>query len=54
MASMLRLCHFDITADDPKRAMKLYMDILMWKSGEWNDPMPYRMVTTGKNEGING
>lgn len=33
--------------------MKLYTDILMWKSEEWDDPMPYWMLTTGKNEGIN-
>lgn len=56
MATMLRPCHFDLTADDPKRAMKFYSDIFGWKFEEWHGPMPYWEITTGKKkkEGING
>jgi len=54
---MPRVCHFDLTADDPVRAMKFYKDIFGWKFEKWaGGMMEYWMVTTGtkKQEGING
>jgi uncharacterized protein len=53
---MPRPIHFDLTVDDPERAMKFYKDIFGWKFEKWNGPMEYWMVTTGdeKEPGING
>lgn len=54
---MPRPCHFDLGADDPKRAMKFYKDIFGWKFEKWADgQMEYWMITTGKKkkDGING
>jgi len=53
---MLRICHFDIPADDPARAQKFYQEIFGWKFDKWNGPMEYWMVKTGddKQPGING
>jgi len=54
---MLRPCHFDLTADDPKRAKKFYEDIFGWEFEKWSEgEMEYWMITTGKKkkEGING
>jgi predicted enzyme related to lactoylglutathione lyase len=53
---MPRPIHFDLTAEDPERAMKFYKDIFGWKFEKWEGPMEYWMITTGeKNEpGING
>ena len=53
---MPRISHFDIPADDPKRAQKFYQDVFGWKFDKWNGPMEYWMVKTGddKQSGING
>lgn len=53
---MPRPVHFDITADDPKRAMKFYETVFGWKFEKWDGPMEYYMATTGgdKEPGING
>jgi predicted enzyme related to lactoylglutathione lyase len=53
---MPRPIHFDLTVDNPERAMKFYKDIFGWKFEKWNGPMEYWMVTTGdeKEPGING
>ncbi|HZT35940.1 MAG TPA: VOC family protein [Nitrososphaera sp.] len=53
---MNRPSHFDISADDPKRAIKFYEDIFGWKFKKWDGPMEYWMVKTGpkKEPGING
>jgi predicted enzyme related to lactoylglutathione lyase len=53
---MPRPIHFDLTVDNPERAMKFYKDIFGWKFEKWNGPMEYWMVTTGdeKELGING
>jgi predicted enzyme related to lactoylglutathione lyase len=44
---MLRPIHFDLTVDNPDRAMTFYRDIFGWKFEKWNGPMEYWMVTTG-------
>jgi uncharacterized protein len=53
---MPRPVHFDLTVDNPERAMKFYKEIFGWKFEKWNGPMEYWMVTTGdeKEPGING
>ena len=54
---MPRPCHFDLTADEPQRAIKFYKDVFGWKFEKWEGgQMEYWMVTTGtkKQEGING
>jgi hypothetical protein len=53
---MPRPVHFDITADDPNRAMKFYETVFGWKFQKWDGPMEYYMATTGdqKEPGING
>ncbi len=53
---MPRPIHFDMVADDPKRAMKFYETVFGWKFQKWDGPMEYYMATTGdeKEPGING
>ena len=53
---MPRPIHFDLTVDNPERAMNFYRDIFGWKFEKWSGPMEYWMVTTGdeKEPGING
>ncbi len=53
---MPRPVHFDITADNPERAMKFYETVFGWKFQKWDGPMEYYMATTGdeKEPGING
>jgi predicted enzyme related to lactoylglutathione lyase len=54
---MPRPIHFDLTVDNPERAMNFYEDIFGWKFEKWNGPMEYWLVTTGdekKEPGING
>ena len=53
---MPRPIHFDMTVDNPERAMNFYRDIFGWKFEKWSGPMKYWMVTTGneKEPGING
>jgi predicted enzyme related to lactoylglutathione lyase len=53
---MPRIVHFDITADNPDRAVKFYSDIFGWQLEKWEGPMDYWMINTGPEEepGING
>jgi predicted enzyme related to lactoylglutathione lyase len=53
---MPRPIHFDLTAENPDRAMNFYKDVFGWKFEKWDGPMEYWMITTGEgNEsGING
>ncbi|HEY7507872.1 MAG TPA: VOC family protein [Nitrososphaera sp.] len=53
---MPRPIHFDMVADDPKRAIKFYETVFGWKFQKWDGPMEYYMATTGddKEPGING
>ena len=52
---MPRITHFEIQAEDPKRAMAFYTGLFGWSFEQWgtND---YWMITTGPKEeiGING
>lgn len=53
---MPRPVHFDMTADDPQRAIKFYEQVFGWKFQKWDGPMDYWMAITGdeKEPGING
>ena len=48
--------HFEIGADDPKRAMAFYENVFGWKYEKYGDPtMDYWLVTAGEKvePGIN-
>ncbi len=53
---MLRVTHFEISADDPERAIKFYADAFGWKIKKWEGPMDYWLITTGPEDqpGIDG
>ena len=53
---MVRIIHFNITADDPVRAQKFSGEIFGWKFDKCDGPMQYWMVKTGdeKYPGIDG
>ena len=54
---MSRPVHFDITAEDPDRAVDFYGTVFGWKFTKWDGggPMEYWMIETGKdNPGIDG
>lgn len=53
---MPRPVHFDISAENPQRALKFYQDAFGWTSQKWDGPMEYWMLMTGndKEPGING
>jgi predicted enzyme related to lactoylglutathione lyase len=52
---MPRVSHFDIPADDPKRAQRFYKEVFGWKFKKWDGPMDYWMAKTGTKEpGIDG
>ena len=53
---MPRPIHFEIPADDTERAADFYRKVFGWKFEKWDGPMPYWMVTTGRDgePGIDG
>ncbi len=53
---MPRVCHFEIHADNPERAVKFYQQTFGWTIQKWDGPIPYWLVTTGPEgtPGING
>ena len=52
---MARVVHFDISAEDVKRAVQFYESIFGWKFTKWEGPMEYWLIYTGKDEpGIDG
>ena len=53
---MPRVVHFEIHADDPRRAVNFYQDIFGWQINNWGGPEDYWLVTTGPDNepGING
>lgn len=52
---MNRVVHFEIHADDPKRAAAFYSTVFGWRVDQWGD-QEYWLLTTGedKEPGING
>lgn len=53
---MPRVVHFEISADEPERAVRFYTDVFGWKTEKWGGPKDYWLITTGADEqpGING
>ena len=53
---MGRVSHFEITADDPKRAAAFYEKAFGWKFTDWGGPFTYLLATTGDKDeiGIDG
>lgn len=53
---MPRVIHFEISADDPERAVKFYDEVFGWKTQKWDGPQSYWLLTTGEDgqPGING
>ncbi len=53
---MLRVTHFEISVDDPERAIKFYTDAFGWEIKKWEGPMEYWLVMTGPKDqpGIDG
>jgi len=53
---MPRVVHFEINADDPKRAVKFYEEAFGWKINDWEGPTEYWLIKTGEESepGIDG
>ncbi len=51
-----RVIHFELTAQDPERAVGFYEKVFGWKTQRWDGPQTYWLVTTGPQDkpGING
>ncbi len=44
---MSRIVHFDLSADDPLRAVDFYRKVFGWKTEKWAGPSDYWVMTTG-------
>jgi uncharacterized protein len=53
---MNRVIHFEISAENPERAVSFYKQVFDWDIQKWAGPMDYWLVGTGdkKETGING
>ena len=53
---MPRVVHFELSADDPERAIKFYENAFGWKTEKWAGPMDYWLIMTGPEDepGIDG
>ena len=53
---MSRVVHFEITADDPERAVQFYTEVFGWQLHKWDGPQDYWLATTGAKDapGIDG
>jgi len=53
---MARVVHFELYADEPKRAVAFYERVFGWKVKKWDGPEDYWLITTGSDDlpGING
>ncbi|MGZ8876317.1 MAG: VOC family protein, partial [Halobacteriota archaeon] len=53
---MSRVVHFELPADDPKRAKAFYEKVFGWTITKWEGPTDYWLVATGPDgePGING
>ena len=53
---MPRPVHFEISADDPDRAVEFYSTVFGWKIKKWDGPMEYWLIETGEEgePGIDG
>jgi predicted enzyme related to lactoylglutathione lyase len=53
---MPRVVHFEVSADDPERAVVFYKDVFGWEIHKWEGPQDYWLIKTGPDgqPGING
>jgi predicted enzyme related to lactoylglutathione lyase len=53
---MPRPVHFEISAEDPERALHFYREVFGWQSQKWDGPRDYWLLNTGTNDepGIDG
>lgn len=53
---MGRPIHFELSVDDPDRAVKFYTEAFGWKIERWPGPVDYWLITTGPEDqpGIDG
>ncbi|MBS1810816.1 MAG: VOC family protein [Acidobacteria bacterium] len=53
---MARVCHFEIHADDPNRAIAFYQTVFGWQFNKWEGPQDYWLIKTGESDqpGIDG
>ncbi|MCA1556519.1 MAG: VOC family protein [Acidobacteria bacterium] len=52
---MPRVIHFELSADDPERAVKFYDEVFGWKTQKWDGPQIYWLLKTGEGgTGIDG
>ena len=53
---MPRVSYFDLSADEPERAIKFYKKVFGWEIKKWEGPFEYWLIKTGgKDElGIDG
>ena len=53
---MSRVVHFEVPADDPKRAIKFYEKVFDWQFEKWDGPIEYWLIMTGEEDkpGIDG
>lgn len=53
---MPRVVHFEIGADDPDRATRLYKTVFGWQVSKWEGPIEYWLIKTGSDTepGIDG
>lgn len=53
---MPRVVHFDLSVDQPERAIKFYSKVFGWQIEKWDGPFDYWLIKTGKPDepGIDG
>ncbi len=53
---MPKVIHFELPADDPKRAVEFYKKVFGWTITGWEGPNEYWLITAGPDDepGING
>lgn len=53
---MSRVVHFELPAEDPRRAASFYEEVFGWTTSGWEGPADYLLVSTGSDSepGING
>lgn len=51
---MPRVVHFEISAENPERAVAFYRDVFGWEFRRWELEEGYYTVSTGEGPGIDG
>ncbi len=51
---MATIVHFDLPADDPRRAMEFYRELFGWKFEQYEGPYEYSLIETTALDGSPG